>query len=244
MYEKPEWFDLKNYDELKSFNLFDWFTQLEYRHNINLFLSEQDSLDDDKKKFLEEGLIALRGGIVKKHPPFSLHDLKITERPSVSDLSVEDITSCFDFVLLEMPDKLDSSESFDILREPITDGANTWEANIRVDLDASEEQIRKDFEIWLKARKKPDNIYKNLTNFKKTHLSDWVDQRLLPFIDLHLHYKAYGWRPKIEKFGQWLFPETSKYRDRNNLEKTILKKSEWLLETSTILKILSQLRNC
>ena len=83
----PEWFNLRNYDDLKSFDLSDWYTQLSYRNWMKFALSDRLLLSDRAQKFLDECLLAIQSGVVKRDYDMDLDYILSHKKPSIRDLS-------------------------------------------------------------------------------------------------------------------------------------------------------------
>jgi len=246
--QKPEWFDLENYEELKSFDLSDWYKQLNYRCGLKSYILSQMPLSDDAKKDFDRRLIAIQSGVVDIDSDINLDYILNHKKISVQELSAWDIFSKSSLLEREMPNKWNSEESFDALLVEKVGEMYKEDANIRIDLNASNAQIKKDFSDWLDNRGKPDNKYINKTNFKKENLENWIAWQLLPYIDLFLYFKAKNVEITEADCRKFLFPESSQKPENLTYQcddgfRTITSRARWLMESSTISQIESQLNS-
>lgn len=241
MIKKPEWFNLENYQDLKSFDLAEWYKQINFRWDLesDILLAKSNPHESHEKRIAYR-LNAIQNGIVEYDSLDLKYILNHPPKKTVIDLAVFDIFSSSSWIERDAPNEIYSKNSFDELQEKICPNLYSSTANINVDLSASDEQIKKDFSEWLKNKKRPKNSYKHKTNFKSCNLGEWVDLSLLPFIDLYLFFKANEIEVKTEKFAAWLFPEHSEYRGIDRFI-TVQKRSKWLLNSSTIDQITSLL---
>ncbi|WP_031435412.1 DUF6387 family protein [Methylomarinum vadi] len=241
--EKPNWFDLENYRSLEQFNLKEWWVQLELRRDIRDFFSYGYSTNTKYEKFVTKVVEEIKkSGIVKTYL-VELENIGSPLKPTVRDISALEIFSSSSLIQSKMPHNCYSDESFDNLLSGIDCTFNESKGHLLINLDASDEQLKRDFGNWLKTKKRPSSIYKNKTNFNTRNIESWIDMRLLPFIDLSIIFEAENIPYNIEDFGRWLFSDGTKYQDRENLLKTIRTRANWLIDSSTLSQMITQLEN-
>lgn len=136
----------------------------------------------------------------------------------------------------------------DLLNKPIDflikdTGRKTRTAfsSVTIDLEATDEQILKDFQHWLTEYRKAIKEYAPQKNFTDETLSDWVKWQLLPYIDLMTVAKYEGKKLHHHVAARLLFPDEFDVDTTERIRRKTKSKAEWLIQTETIRAIETQL---
>jgi hypothetical protein len=238
MKEKPDWFDLRNYDALKSFELIDWYHRLYHRRWI---FGQLPWIGPDDPYF-SASLVALQHGVTRDSDFQTGRPIT----PAVHDLSCEDVAMNARFLDAFMGGERVLFNSFDDIREERYPNHRSGQANIRVDLNATEEQIKKEFASWLKAKKEKMNGRKEVGYKKSTLLNKakdfdkWIDYKVLQYIDICLYFSAHRLDRCDADVADWLFPSSLGHLDKSVFPTTV-RLGRWLMEPSTLRLMEAQL---
>jgi hypothetical protein len=255
MTEKLEtsWFDLKKYRVLNEFNLKQWYQQLSIRNDMFYRV-------DDAVEFAER---------IKQNPiiddfdeqEWENHFLNKVVRPSVMETPAHVMIDAFNNEKLNaVLARLKSGDEvyFDVDAPPISDtmpydeicnlyGIETYGfANVSVDLMASDEQIKADFNQWLAAQRERTKCYevskKNLKkNFTDANLAEWAQYKLLPYIDL-MFIKSVEQKEIMQtEIAELIFADEYDVDIIDRLRRSTQLKAEWLMRNETLSAIASQL---
>jgi len=106
--------------------------------------------------------------------------------------------------------------------------------NVNVDLTASDAQIMSDFRHWLTEYRKVAGYESCKKNFTDKNLSEWVQWRLLPYIDLTL-VAAIEEKEITQATAAWLIfgSDADKVDIVDRLRRTTKPKAEWLFSDKT-----------
>jgi hypothetical protein len=113
---------------------------------------------------------------------------------------------------------------------------------VGVDLGASDEQIMSDFRHWLTEYKKFTGYKSPKRNFTDKDLSEWVEYRILPYIDLKSVAKFEGKIITQAKMARLIFPNEYDIDITERLRRTTKPKADWLFSYSTTSAILAQIQ--
>lgn len=103
-------------------------------------------------------------------------------------------------------------------------------AYAKVKLFGSDEQIKKDFAIWLEEERKRRNTYAPKKNFSENAIDSWHEFSILPYLDLSYWAKLENVKISQHVMGQAIFPDAySLYSDIDPLNK--LKTSKKIITT-------------
>ncbi len=116
-------------------------------------------------------------------------------------------------------------------------------SSVTIDLEATDEQILKDFQYWLTEYRKAIKEYAPQKNFTDETLSDWVKWQLLPYIDLMIVAKYEGKKLHHHVAARLLFPDEFDVDTTERIRRKTKSKAEWLIQTETIRAIETQLAN-
>ncbi len=112
---------------------------------------------------------------------------------------------------------------------------------VMIDLSASDQQIKKDFDHWLSEYRKAMKCAPGKFT-EETHLAGWVKNRLLPYIDLRLAAELDGLRLGPAGAAKLIFPGFSG-RTADRISRTTKLHADWLMEERSLLAIQAQLRS-
>lgn len=107
-------------------------------------------------------------------------------------------------------------------------------AHIRIDLSATDEQIKKDFNHWLSEYRKVVGYESRDKKFTEKNLGDWIKWRLLPYIDLTFIAKFEEKDITHVKAAGLIFPDEYDTDRVERIRRTTKPKSEWLMSNETI----------
>ncbi len=105
--------------------------------------------------------------------------------------------------------------------------------NVVVDLSATDEQILTDFRHWLSTFRKVIGITAPPRNFDERQFKDWIDSRVVPYIDLTLWTQANNIIITQNTLGEALFPDEDSIDTTERIRRTVKPKAEHLLREET-----------
>lgn len=251
------WFDLKKYEKLSELDLMGWCSQLEFRQYVN-----DHGSDDDNKDYVENWLRR-----IKQKPILESYvdDRQKTQQElypfntySVWSLSAMEAwgggtDSRLDYVwqACEMENAyIPTKEQARLVQTPIDFlfKANGIDKDIYmfnhvvVDLEATDAQIMRDFRHWLTEYRKAIGYESSKKSFTETNLSEWMSNKLLPYIDLTLTAKLERKSITQAEIARLIFPDESNIDLVERLRRTIKPKAEWLIKAATVAAINAQAR--
>jgi len=261
------WFDLKNYDSLKSMPIDGWISVIENRviaYNDNLFrkrfvntIKYRPIIDESNRLSWRVEEIAKSRGYSSNYSTGSVNSLSVYDLWLISQ-EVNDTKNTLMQELNEaclLRNKLNNKhEKNDFTFEPyeiVTKNAYREDmtlihaANLSVNMFATDDQIKRDFDVWLKNYRKNINSEGNKPkhdktkdkNTKKTYgqadFNEWVNLRVIQYIDLRILEKFENIRICQTEFAKLIFPEISEIHEKDpkeNLRKA-KKTAELLLKS-------------
>jgi hypothetical protein len=114
---------------------------------------------------------------------------------------------------------------------------------VMIDLSASDEQIKKDFDHWLSEFRKATRHTAEKENIaEEADLAGWVQKKLLPYIDLRLAAELDGLTLGHAQAAKLIFPDLSGEPD-NKIRRTTKRNADWLMKKETLSAIQAQLRS-
>jgi hypothetical protein len=239
-----KWFDLKRYDPLKEMPIEGWAYQLMIRTQVSQYIRENSEYSRIKAReaasFLQMKPVTYPYSPCWLESKYDTIAEEIAEGYDFTTSSVNSLTS-LDLWKLFTDKSMESlwsdcreysndyydwdrTELHKIVERPhnisqieIKGNSSEFKRNafVLVDLGATDEQIKKDFDHWLKQyRKSVDyHIRKKTTEslpfqpFTKIDFERWIRDRYLPYIDLELIAQVYGKEIKKVEFGKLLLLE-------------------------------------
>lgn len=204
------WFDLKNYAKLNELDLIGWHRQISIRSSLLWFMDIADKNPADKKHIPKHYINIIKTNPIfhtytpKDGDPFSFTNFVMTPK----DNSTVNYTTAhifwstvndekFDNVLsdcaLSLNEDLDDDQEF-LIQSPVSILAKTIYDDdslestmfLKIDLQATEEQITKDFKNLLAKHRKLNKYNPPRKNFAEKDFTDWIQLRLLPYVDLYI----------------------------------------------------------
>lgn len=139
---------------------------------------------------------------------------------------------------LESMSKDDKIEADMVLNETYQNKFHKLYANITVDLNASNEQIIIDFTHWLRSYKKAIGYKTQKTTFTTDNFKNWITDKLLPFIDLHLIAKLENTELTLAESQRLL-----KVPNENKVQRTVRDNAGILMSIATVRAMEAELRS-
>lgn len=209
------WFDLRKYDAVESFDISDWYFQLEKRQTIHLFAKENQDLMDrvhiSRWKVINNSAKKYIASI-KENPVLDVSKYKRTIQ-SVGDTNFFDLrmaASDNDEIkkLINAPvDDFDFKKSDCLIISRAKSSVYANRAMLTVDLSATDEQITQDFNEWLKSHRLTANYKVRGKRFSSKDLRKWINYKILPYLDLTLIADAEDKILTQNVLGRILFPD-------------------------------------
>jgi hypothetical protein len=129
------------------------------------------------------------------------------------------------------------AKPFDDFPSDVVMGQQNKFAYARVNLDASDEQIKKDFALWLEQERKRRNCPAPKKNFSDAELTSWHESAVLPYLDLIFWSQTENTKISQYVIAQAIFPEA--YSMESDVDplgrlKTTKKKADHLMKPETM----------
>ena len=224
-------FNLKKYEKSNELSIVDWFNELSARNDsLSLF----DELDDS------DMCSAIRNSFLSSLPYLRPLGRKRSFRPTQLSSAIEDL-KLFE-INTQLNEKLEREQLISIL-------SGEWQAvrlqpirfsrdytvlatdrrypdkrlpAITVDLRASDEDLILEFKNWLyEKRKSQKDIEFREKMFGEKEFSDWIKNRILPYLDLTIIAKAKGIKITNALMGNLLFPDDIEVDVAEKVRKTV-----------------------
>jgi hypothetical protein len=224
------WFDLKNYEALKTMSIEGWIWQLEARHYYH-------EMDRQERRHGETYMLSiartLKAGVVPDDPNYREMSQwradSILEGHPFSTSSVDSLVSydVWDMVknndLNHVWDACQHVSDFiwDITNEDLSEIAHTPHdfhikqyshfnivpsAHVVINLSATDEQIKTDFDSWLTHYREAINYRHQKKLFTQADFDYWVEYGVIPYLDLVLIAKIEGKKITQNKLAKLIFP--------------------------------------
>lgn len=250
---ETDWFDLKKYRVLNEFDLKQWYQQLSIRSDM--FYRWNDATEFAQR--------------IKQNPiiddfnerEWENHYLNKLVRPFVMGTPAHVLIDAFNneklnavLARLKSGDEVyfDEDESAISDTMPFDEICRLYEietygfANVSVDLMASDEQIKADFNQWLAAQRKRTKCYeiskKNLRkNFTDANLAEWVEYKLLPYMDLMFIKSVEQKEIQQTEIAELIFADEYNVDIIDRLRRSTQSKAELLMRDDTLNAIALQL---
>lgn len=165
--EIPDWFKLENYNRAESFTACEWHGEINKRLNYSIHTIE----------------------FIKKYTFFSNKESAHLWREDLDmgikenkDKAIYFLTS--NAVCIRERRELTENErnEYQVIEKPVDAYENL--KFLEIDMDASNDQIIKQFKKWLEIARKTQNAEFLKSEFTSTDFNDWHESRILPFWDL------------------------------------------------------------
>jgi hypothetical protein len=251
------WFDIKNYESLKSMSIEDWARLLKDRYNfyhaVNIYENHHrpnNIVDDNLVEFLANAVACLRRGFSSVF----IGDTSKFLPSSVNDLSLFDVwMMAQDGRLIHVQPDRCKDEFSEIALQPFGIDLVNYRTTVNINLSATDTQIKKDFNHWLRRCRKETGHYdhapkkksqKKLANkelYTQKDFDEWTEYGVIPYLDIVLIAKIEGKEiPPYHEMGRLLFPAihvdcVGRVRD------TTKPIAEWLIKSDIHRTLLTQL---
>lgn len=96
---------------------------------------------------------------------------------------------------------------YDNFGDDVKTGLKNKIAYTRVILNATDEQIKKDFAIWLEEERKRRDSYAPKKNFSEYIINSWYESSVLPYLDLSFWAKTEDVKINQHVLAQAIFPD-------------------------------------
>ncbi len=249
------WFDLKNYDKLNELDLQGWHSQLSTRafyfedkklavslcDNIkkNPIITNYDDYDyrwGDWKKYIKYpfNTLSIASTTVFEFWNFVKLDYDLADVWKRCQLELE--SDCTD----TQQELFSTPLSRFLVDRNIGDLGTHY---VTINLSATDEQIMSDFRHWLTEYRKAmgQGYESHKRNFTDKDLSEWIEYRVLPYLDLMMIAKLEGKKMTQAQAARLIFPDEYDVDITERLRRTTKQKAEWLLKYSTIYALGSQI---
>jgi hypothetical protein len=245
------WFDLKNYDKLSELDLFGWQCQLAMRSYMQNYESTAALW---RERIKSQPIIAYNDhddwewDCYEEHRSHPFNTVSVKSMSAVNawyggnDDRLSDIWRC-----CELDNKFDiTEEEQELISKPLDifykeRGIDIHDYghfhSVEVSLLATDEQIMSDFHYWLTGYRKAISYESHKKNFTDKDLSEWIEYRVLPYIDLMLIAKLEGKSITQAKAARLIFPDEHDIDITERLRRTTKVKADWLFKDSIIYAI-------
>lgn len=243
------WFDLNKYAAVETFDIDDWYYQLQKRQWIHLFAKETPEivarLGESRWKHAQSRAKTHINSI-KEDPIFT------TEKLKHSVLTVRN-TDYDDLYLATIDNQnfeniLNSSNALNSLQTifghkpgwelviPQTETKSTYgkRAIVTIDLCATDEQLKKEFSEWLDNQRKIIKFTVREKRFTAKDLEKWTNNKVLPYLDLTLIAIAENIQLTQNKIGRLLFPDEFDVDLTERIRRSVKPLAEWLIDKKNL----------
>jgi len=236
-----DWFDLDNYSGLNDLDLLGWQTQIIIRQIINSDLTQD--FDEYIEKIKTKPVFDVELEVVGDDGELEDYSsgFKLDEEYPFNTFSVRS-ASVRHMVGRVMPD----GECMNPMKMPYdlrghTEGTYSLDANVIIDLTATDEQIKRDFNHWLVTyREKLDGL-EIKKNFTKQDYSNWIKWRLIPYLDLKLISMYENTPLTLVDIASKIYCDEFDVDIVERVRRTTKPKAEWLISGTTELAMEAQL---
>jgi hypothetical protein len=261
------WFDLKKYDKLNELDLGGWCKQLTARHCLMSFCDDdvaERGIQVQRSGIKETPIIPkfnYEFFFRRKNTthPFNTSSIESTTAFHIWTLREHklDVWECCELRNFSgdnqgyfIHDKKKLRKLMDerrkLINEPIDlilkgSEMESRSHNLVVHLNATDEQIMKDFRHWLTEYRKAVEHEAHKRNFTDKDLREWVEYRVLPYLDLMLIAQLEGKSITQAQMARLIFPDEHTVDITDRLRRTTKTKAEWLFKDSTVQAIQAQL---
>lgn len=251
------WFDLKNYELSKEFNLYQWYIEVTARSSILFYHGK----DVDWRKNSYESIVT-----EIKEKPISLHCRCDSEIGRWKDIRNIDPTIRYSVQLTPAYEYMDFDKSryfnedvsidncFDTeeLRQKVSVPLNLLDLdlgmtphfmNVTVDLAATNEQILDDFKSVLSGYREISKYDPPLKNFTPKKMKEWYEKKLLPYCDLLIVSKYQNYKMTQASMANLLFRNEPDVDTVLRLRRTTIPNANYLFDEKTHRAMWAQLQS-
>ena len=201
------WFDLKNYATFETMSLESWHHHLLWRRNLEAFFPHRDKIKSDKQILRIKENPAQQGNHCYKRQIGS----NSFSTPSINNLNSADMMFFrstedeFYPIWASCEDNLNNDVPFDfLLKEQFPSFSRL--SFVQINLSASDEQLKNDFDHWLKNYRKETGITSNKKYFSQSDLDKWFKFCAIPYLDLLLIAKIEDKKITQHRLSSLIFP--------------------------------------
>ena len=201
------WFDLNNYADFRTMSLEGWHHHLSWRRNLEAFLPYLDEIE------LAKQILLIKENPAQQSDKYYSRQIGLNSfsTPSINNLNSADMMffrSTEDElypIWASCEDNLNNDVPFDfLLKEQIPSFSRL--SFVRIDLSASDEQLKNDFDHWLKNYRKETGITSNKKYFSQYDLDKWFKFCAIPYLDLLLIAKIEDKKITQHRLANLIFP--------------------------------------
>lgn len=264
------WFDLKNYDALKTMSTEGWIWQLIARDHYHKVERNRLLSHDEDDRYLSSVASVLKSGVIADDPnyPHEMHNRRaegVLEGQPFSTVSVNSLVSS-DLWRMAKDNELahvweaceyawDSvfevdrnDDLIEIAHAPHDFHIKQYShfeietsAHVEVNLSATDEQIKNDFAHWLTHYRQAINYQHKKKLFTQVDFDYWVEYGVIPYLDLVLIAKIDGKKITQNKLARMIFPDEYEVDIVERLRKITKPTAEWLIKSEICSALSTQL---
>lgn len=264
------WFDLKNYDALKTMSTEGWIWQLIARDQYHKVERNRLLSHDEDDRYLSSVASVLKSGVIADDPnyPHEMHNIRaegVLEGQPFSTVSVNSLASCYLWRMAKDNDLAHVWEacehawdfSFEVdCNNDLIEIAHTPHdfhikqysnfeiepsAHVVVNLSATDEQIKNDFAHWLTHYRQAINYQHKKKLYTQVDFDYWVEYGVIPYLDLVLIAKIEGKKITQNKLARIIFPDEYDVDIVERLRKITKPTAEWLIKSEICNALSTQL---
>jgi hypothetical protein len=236
------WFDLNKYDSVESFDIDDWFYQLDKRRVIHKFSKEIPETIErlGVSRWKNVNRIAMkRIASIKDNPILTYEKLK-RRALSVRDASYFDLhlASYTNQSLANVFNLSEDEWGYEMGKTPIVSkpqkGSCFDRAMLTIDVGATDEQLMNDFSQWLKNHRTITKYKVREKRFTPKDFEKWISNKVLPYLDLTLIANAEDKQLTQNTVGRLLFPNEYNVDLTERIRRSVKPLAELLIDNKTL----------
>ena len=197
----PAWFELKKYERARELTTEDWLLELHHRYYLQCAAEchWQEIRETHWEPIASYGLVSKLETSVSS---FKTLPSLIPSNPLHHAITIQPITkfTAYNFLFCDpnrseieaklahfwqgTPSPFKNNEDWEL--EPYQGADTSWESDVflSINLKASDEQLKRDFALWLAEQRERQSIKMPKKNFTQLDYEDWCDLQVLPYLDL------------------------------------------------------------
>ena len=219
--EAPQWLNIENYSGLDQLTEVELYEQLLIRYALL-----NGKLDSDNRKRLID---ATRSTGIAKLSSTNINDLPLPNKWVDEGLRTNTarLMTCEDVYNFVLSDEVKNAcwaegktdlftdntfyyealKPYDLYLAESQPAQNNNELHITINLNSSDQQIREDVERIISCARKKLNIAPGFKGTKPLHIHKWINQRVLPYLDISIWIDEKGLEVTDEVLIGWLYSE-------------------------------------
>jgi len=235
------WFDLSKYDAVEDLDLNGWYFQLEARQVIytcSKYLKNMEFISMPTMELLNTkaknniALIKEKPLLIKEKSPLEFSSVKDADYlnlywanyyrnndlKNILKLSINEVTKdMLSKLVVPRPDKESAYDS----------------AMLMISLGATDEQLKKDFDKWLKNYRSHSKCTVRKKQFTEPKTKKWTNNKVLPYLDLTLIADFENKQLTQNQLGRLLFPDDYDVDLTERIRRTVKPLADFLLDEAT-----------